>query len=71
MHQQPAPRDDEEEITLISDTDGMLWKMKLDYDERAAEIIPLIKTYHSENSDVCSETGHVIYFPASRTRNGQ
>ena len=50
-------------IKLISDTDGMLWKVKLDHKEGAAEFIPLVESFHTENGQAVPETGHIIYFP--------
>ena len=52
-----------EEMTLISNIDGTLWKVKLDHSERTAEVIPLIEAFHSEIGTPALEAVHIIYFP--------
>ena len=64
MGNQQAPGNTEEEITLVSDTDGMLWKMKFYARQGVAEIIPVIEAFHSENDACPFEAGHVIHFSA-------
>ena len=48
-------------MTLISDIDGRLWKLKLDHNERMAEIIPLVEAFHSESGTQALEAGHIIF----------
>ena len=57
----------EDEMTVISDTDGMLWKIRLDHGGGLVEIIPVVEAFHSENSELFYDAGHVIRFPGSNT----
>ena len=58
----------EDEMTVISDTDGMLWKIRLNHGGGLAEIIPVVETFHSENSEIFSDAGHIIRFPGGSSR---